>query len=370
MNKETNISPKSLLLKGIVIPAHPLALTNKRVLDEKHQRALTRYYLASGARGIAIGVHTTQFAIREKKYGLYKPLLELTMEEIKNFEKKQTKNIVKIAGVVGDTEQATKEARIARELGYDAVLLKLDSSITKNHEDSTRKSLDLAIQHCKEIASIIPLFGFYLQPTLGGMFLPFEFWRRFLEEIDNILAIKIATFNRYFSIDVVRALIETKRENDVALYTGNDDNIIQDLITPFSFNREGKEIRVFIRGGLLGQWAVWTKRAVELLEEIKRFREKSEQFPKEKLFYYLKLNVHLTDANGAIFDANNNYRGAIPGVLEVLRREGLVSSTLCLNSEEKLSPGQAEEIERVISSYPHLTDGNFVKENLSTWLAG
>ncbi len=370
MNKETNNSTRTILLGGIVIPAHPLALTGERKLDEKHQRALTRYYLESGARGIAIGVHTTQFSIRDKKYGLYKPLLELTMEEIRNHERKSAQSIVKIAGVVGSTDNAIKEAILAKELGYDAALLKLDNSIVANHRGNGEKTIELTIKHCKEVASVIPLFGFYLQPALGGMLLPFEFWKKFLEEIENVLAIKIATFNRYLSIDVVRALIETKRENEVALYTGNDDNIIQDLITPFTFKREGRAVRVFIRGGLLGQWAVWTKRAVQLLEEIKQFRENTIKPSGEKLFTYMRLNVELTDANGAIFDARNNYRGAIPGVLEVLKRAGLVSTNLCLNPEEKLSPGQSEEIERVISSYPHLTDNSFVKENLHRWLEG
>jgi len=345
---------RKVLASGIVIPAHPLILTEKRTIDEKHQRALTRYYLDAGAGGIAVGVHTTQFAIRE--HGIFSPLLQLTSEEIDLFQQRKNVKIVKIAGVIGTTAQALKEAEIAAELGYDAVLLKLDKS--------SGSSLDELITHCRTIAGIIPLFGFYLQPALGGIYLPFNFWQRFMTEIDNVAAVKIATFNRYFSIDVVRALIETEREEEISLYTGNDDNIIADLLTPFVFSRRNKIVTVHIKGGLLGQWAVWTKSAVEILNRIKTVIKQGNSIPKE----LLTLNAELTDADGAIFDAVNNFKGTIPGVLEVLRREGLAEGTWCLNPNDKLSPGQADEITRVIKAYPHLTDDSFIRDNLSKWI--
>ncbi len=368
MEKENLEEIRKILLDGIVIPAHPLTITEERKIDEKHQRALTRYYLHAGARGIAIGVHTTQFAIRE--HGLYRPVLEITNEEIKEFERETGTRIIKIAGVLGKTLKAVSEAKIAKELGYDAVLLKLDNSIIAEN-NRVMDITNTLIEHCKEIANIIPIFGFYLQPTLGGILLPFTFWKRFIEEIENVIAIKIATFNRYLSIDVVRALVESGREKEVALYTGNDDNIIQDLITPFSFKRDNNDITIYIRGGLLGQWAVWTRRAVEILESIKDIRnklEKGDLVETIQIQNFMKLNVELTDANGAIFDAHNNYRGTIPGVLEVLRREGLVQNNLCLNPKEVLSEGQLENIERVINAYPHLTDQDFVKKHLQEYL--
>ena len=351
---KTNNEVRNILLSGVVIPAHPLVLTEKRVMDEKHQRTLTRYYLNAGAGGIAIGVHTTQFAIRD--HGLFEPLLRLTSEEIDLFQKKNGIKIVKIAGVIGGTEQAVKEAETAANLGYDAVLLKLDKN--------SGNSLDELIRHCKTIADIIPLFGFYLQPALGGIYLPYNFWLRFMSEIDNVIAVKIATFNRYFSLDVVRALVDSRKEKEIALYTGNDDNIIADLLTPFTFHRANTKIIVHIKGGLLGQWAVWTKRAVEILNTIKTVIHNGTHIPSE----LLTLNAQLTDADGAIFDAENNFKGTIPGVLEVLRRQGLIPGIWCLNPDEKLSPGQADNISRVLEAYPNLRDDSFINSNISKWI--
>jgi len=345
---------RKILTSGVVIPAHPLVLTEKRVIDEKHQRALTRYYLDAGVGGIVIGVHTTQFAIRD--HGIFEPLLKLTSEEIDLFEKRTGRRIAKIAGAIGTTEQAVKEAETAVKLGYDAVLLKLDKH--------SGNSLSELITHCKTIAGIIPLFGFYLQPALGGIYLPFKFWQRFMTEIDNVVAVKIATFSRYFSLDVARAFVDSCRENEITLYTGNDDNIISDLLTPFVFPRDNTKITVYIKGGLLGQWAVWTKRAVEILQRIKTVIRHGTPIPLE----LLTLNAELTDADGAIFDAANNFKGTIPGVLEVLRRQGLAEGTWCLNPDEKLSPGQSDNITRVLKAYPHLTDDSFIRNNLSRWI--
>ena len=329
------------LRSGLVIPAHPLALNAKRQLDERRQRALTRYYLAAGAGGIAVGVHTTQFAIRNPKHQLLKPVLELAAEETRGCQ------IVKIAGVCGKHKQATAEAQLAASLGYDVALLSLaalkDESIAK------------LLEHSRCIASTIPVMGFYLQTAVGGRVLPYEFWRQFVE-IENVVAIKIAPFNRYQTIDVIRAVAQSGRASQIALYTGNDDNILHDLATPFDF--DGKRIRIV--GGLLGQWAVWTKTAVAQLRMVKAAPSKASDI--------LALGPRLTDANAAIFDSVNQLRGCIPGIHEVLRRQGLLAGRWCLDPQEDLSPGQLEEIERVGASYPDLQDDAFVKEHLDEWL--
>ena len=328
------------LRSGLVIPAHPLALNADRRLDERRQRALTRYYLAAGAGGIAVGVHTTQFAIRDPKYGLLKPVLELAAEETR------TARVVKIAGVCGKRKQASSEAQLARDLGYDLALLSL--------ADLKDESLQELLEHSRAIAAIIPVMGFYLQAGLGGRLLSYEFWRQFVE-IENVLAIKIAAFNRYQTMDVVRAVAESGRADQIALYTGNDDNILNDLLTPFDFC--GKRIRIV--GGLLGHWAIWTKQAVAQLKKVKAASNSVE---------ILALGAQVTDANAAIFDAAHQFRGCIPGILEVLRRQGLLAGRWCLDPQEELSPGQLEEIERVCRSYPHLQDDAFVKEHLDDWL--
>lgn len=335
------MSFRDQLRSGLVIPAHPLALNARRQLDERRQRALTRYYLAAGAGGIAVGVHTTQFAIRNPKHQLLKPVLELAAEETCGRE------IVKVAGVCGKRKQALAEAQLAASLGYDVALLSL--------ADLKDESIAELLEHSRCIASTIPVMGFYLQTAVGGRLLPYEFWRRFVE-IENVVAVKIAPFNRYQTIDVVRAVALSGRANEIALYTGNDDNILNDLSTPFDF--DGKRIRIV--GGLLGQWAVWTKTAVAQLKMVKAVPNGSSDI--------LALGAKITDANAAIFDSVNQFRGCIPGIHEVLRRQGLLAGRWCLDPQEDLSPGQLEEIERVWGSYPDLQDDAFVKEHLDEWL--
>jgi dihydrodipicolinate synthase/N-acetylneuraminate lyase len=325
---------------GQVIPAHPLALDADRKLDEKRQRGLTRYYIESGAGGVAVGVHTTQFAIRDSAVGLYRPVLELAMDEARAERESGPRPFAMVAGVVGHTAQARTEAEIAQAIGYDAALLGLGEW----REESEAEILD----HCRVIADVIPVFGFYLQPAVGGRVLSYRFWREFAE-IPNVWAIKIAPFNRYQTIDVVRAVVESGRD-DIGLYTGNDDNIVADLLTPFPVHVGGTTVLRWIDGGLLGQWAVWTPAAVSLLAAIKEARVTGEYAPS-----LLSYGAALTDANGAVFDAAHGYSGCIAGIHEVLRREGLPDGVWCLDPREDLSPGQADEITRVARSYPEVT---------------
>ncbi len=331
------------LRRGVVIPAHPLALTARRTLDERRQRALARYYLAAGAGGLAVGVHTTQFEIRDPKHGLFEPVLELAMDELRGRE------VVKIAGAIGPTPQAAREAEFAARCGYDAVLLGLGAL--------GKASTDELLAHVRTVAGTIPVIGFYLQPSVGGRILPYAFWRG-LAEIDNVVAVKIAPFNRYQTLDVVRAVADSGRD-DVALYTGNDDNIVADLLTPYRF--AGRTLRIV--GGLLGHWAVWTHQAVAMLDRIHALPAGAGLDHS-----WLTLNVEVTDANAAFFDAANSYRGCIAGLHEVLRRQGLLEGIWCLNGDETLSPGQAEEIDRVCRAYPHLADDEFVAAHRDQWL--
>lgn len=349
---ETPMNPeiRQQLQSGLVIPAHPLALTAERKLDERRQRALTRYYCDAGVGGIAVGVHTTQFAIRDPNVGLFVPVLRLAMATMREWETQQNRQVIKIAGVCGATPQAVREATFVREAGYDIGLLSLAAL--------REATIDELIAHCQQVAKIIPLFGFYLQPAVGGRLLGYEFWRRFLE-IENVVAIKVAPFNRYQTLDVVRALAESGREKEVALYTGNDDNIVADLLTEFRV--AGKRLR-FV-GGLLGHWAVWTKRAVELLADIKTAQANGTTFE------LLARAVEVTDANAAFFDAANHFAGCIAGLHEVLRRQGLMAGRWCLDPVEELSPGQLREIERVYRSYPHWHDDEFVQAHLERWLS-
>ena len=349
------VSTRELLRSGVVIPAHPLALSARRTLDEDRQRALTRYYVAAGAGGIAVGVHTTQFAIRDSQYGLYRPVLELAAETA-NAAVAATpgRPFVKVAGICGHTHQALSEAQIAVALGYDVGLLSLG--------DWQREDESELLLHCREVAEAIPLFGFYLQPAVGGRVLSHAFWREFAE-MPNVWAIKIAPFNRYQTLDVVRAVAEAGRD-DIALYTGNDDNIILDLLTPFPVVVRGERTHRWIDGGLLGQWACWTRTAVQLLERAKAARALGSLSGA-----WLEEASALTDANGAIFDVAHAFRGCIPGIHDVLRRQGLLRGTWCLDPHEQLSDGQVEEIDRVHRLYPELNDDEFVRENLARWLS-
>jgi dihydrodipicolinate synthase/N-acetylneuraminate lyase len=342
-------SLRAHLQAGQVIPAHPLALTAERRLDERRQRALTRYYIAAGAGGMAVGVHTTQFAIRE--HGLLEPVLRLAADTATAELHARPRAFVRIAGALGRAPQALAETTLAARLGYDAVLLSLGA-----WQDQPE---DAILAHCRAVSEVLPLFGFYLQPAVGGRVLGYRFWRRFAE-LPNAVAIKIAPFDRYRTLDVVRAVADAGRA-DLALYTGNDDSIMHDLLARFRFG--GRDLRIV--GGLLGQWAVWTRRAVELLHSVRRHPDDAPMDPA-----WLRLGTALTDANAALFDPGNGFAGCIAGIHEVLRRQGLLAGTWCLDPAERLSPGQKEEIDRVLAAHPDLTDDAFVAEHLSGWLAG
>lgn len=367
MNFQSPISPmqqtipqldsrvRNVLQRGTVIPAQPLALDANRKLDERRQRALTRYYIAAGAGGLAVGVHTTQFEIRDPKVGLFEPVLQLASEEMDRADAQRDEPMVRIAGAIGKTEQAVREAETAREHGYHAVLLGLKAL--------SGASVDELVAHCQQVAKVLPVVGFYLQEAVGGQVLPYAFWRRFAE-IENVVAIKMAPFHRYRTLDVVRAIAESGRD-DIALYTGNDDNIVADLITPHRFNVDGKPVERRIVGGLLGHWAVWTRSAVEILAQCHRAAQ-ADTVPTE----LLRQNVEATDMNAAVFDVANGFQGVIAGVHEVLRRQGLLEGIWCLNPEETLGPGQSEELDRVIRAYPHLIDDDFIAQHRDAWLSG
>ncbi len=345
------------LNKGVVIPAHPLALTAQGKFDERHQRALTRYYCDAGAGGIAVAVHTTQFAIRDPKHGLFKPVIELASETATEWESRNRRKVIRVGGVCGPTAQAVREATVLRDAGYHLALVSLAALKVE--------TLDRLIAHCRAVAEIMPLMGFYLQPAVGGRVLPIEFWRRFAA-IENVAAIKVAPFNRYQTLDVVRAVVEAEREDEVVLYTGNDDHIVLDLACDYSIKRGRRCIQVQFRGGLLGHWACWTKMAVKLLREQLAYRRAQVYLNPPALAEYAN---EITDMNAALFDAANGFRGCIAGIHEVLYRQGLLASTRCLDPNEVLSPGQKEEIDRVCAAYPHLTDDSFVRKNLDRWLA-
>jgi dihydrodipicolinate synthase/N-acetylneuraminate lyase len=348
----SDVTPlRAHLQAGQVIPAHPLALTARRTLDERRQRALTRYYVDAGAGGIAVGVHTTQFAIRHPHHGLFRPVLELAAETAREARATNPGPFALIAGAVGDTRQAVGEAEIAAALGYDVVLLSLGAMAQATDAE--------LIRHCRAVADVLPLFGFYLQPAVGGRVLSYAFWREFAE-IRGAWAIKIAPFSRYRTLDVVRAVADSGRD-DLVLYTGNDDSIVPDLLTPFPVAPGGRRAVRHIMGGLLGQWAVWTRTAVRLLERVRAARGGAIDAS------WLEESAALTDANGAIFDAAHDFAGCIPGIHEVLRRQGLLEGAWCLDPTETLSAGQAAELDRVSRQYPQLTDDQFVRENLDRW---
>jgi dihydrodipicolinate synthase/N-acetylneuraminate lyase len=345
------LNAREQLQSGVVIPAHPLALNSERKLDERRQQGLTRYYIDAGAGGLAVGVHTTQFAIREHR--LYRPVLALAAETARESLASNPRPFVMIAGLVRPPAQAIAEAEIALSLGYDAGLLSLGALASASDEK--------LIAHCREVSGLMPLVGFYLQPAVGGRVLSYNFWRAFAD-IENVWAVKIAPFNRYWTHDVVRAIADSGRD-DIALYTGNDDNIVGDLLTPFPVGVRGEPRIRWFDGGLLGQWAVWTRCAVELLARCKAARTNGTIETD-----LLRQGAALTDANGAIFDAANGFAGCIPGIHEILRRQGLLEGTTCLNPDERLSPGQSAEIDRVCQAYPFLADDAFIAGNLDTWL--
>jgi len=343
-----------LLQEGTVIPAHPLALTKDLKLDEQSQRRLTQYYMASGAGGVAVGVHTTQFEIRKPGIDLLEPVLRIASEEIKNAS--PDRPFIKVAGIVGPKEQAINEAKLAVRYGYDIGLLSAGGL-----KDASEREL---VERAHAVAEIIPLFGFYLQPAVGGRLLSYDFWREF-SEIPNVYAIKVAAFNRYQTLDVVRAVSESSRRDEIALYTGNDDNIVADLLTSYRFVVNGKNVEKSFVGGLLGHWAVWTHSAVKLLNRIKSAKNNPEHIRE-----LLSEGVKITDMNAVIFDAKNSFHGCIPGIHEVLRRQGLLQGTWCLNPDEKLSPGQLEEIDRVCRNYPEHTDDSFVRNFVQSHARG
>ena len=337
----------ALLRRGTVIPAHLLALDANRRLDARRQRALSRYYLDAGAGGLAVGVHATQFAIRDA--GLYEPVLKLAAEEARAWARRP---IVLVAGLSGRTAQAKSEAGVALAHGYHAGMLSLAAM--------KGASEDELVAHCAAVAAQIPLVGFYLQPAVGGIALSAAFWRRFCE-IENVVAVKVAPFNRYRTLDVAKGLVAARAEDRVTLYTGNDDHIVLDLLVPLAVQRGGQEVRVRIKGGLLGHWSVWTKSAVDLLEKIRNLKAIDSKI--------LALDSKVTDANSAFFDVAHDFAGCIAGCHEVLRRQGLFEGTWCLDPKEGLSPGQAAEIDRVHAAYPEMNDDAFVREHLQKWLS-
>lgn len=337
---------KERLQEGLVLPAHPLALTEDRQLDEQRQRLLTNYYIQSGAGGIAVAVHSTQFEIREPQYNLLEPVLRIAAEEID--KAKLGNKFLKIAGICGPTEQAVKEAELASSLGYDIGLLSMGGL-----QNWTEEAI---LARVRAVAAVMPVFGFYLQPSVGGRIFSYSFWQSFVE-IDNVEAIKCASFNRYQTLDVMRAVANSSRRDQIAMYTGNDDNILADLLTNYNFTVDGTPVTVTFKGGLLGHWAVWTAKAVALMDEIKAYRKNPAV---ETLNSLLAKGVHVTDSNAAFFDPANHFHGCIPGIHEVLRKQGLLKGIWCLNPKEVLSPGQQAEIDRVHADYPELNDDDFV----------
>ena len=344
------------LREGHVVPAHPLALTAARKLDERRQRALTRYYCASGAGGVAVGVHTTQFEIHDPARGLLRPVIELASETADEYVAASGRPVLKIAGICGATAQAVGEAELLAGAGYDAGLVSLSAFESA--------SVDELVAHCRAVAGVFPIMGFYLQPAAGGRLLPLEFWRR-LAGIESLVAIKIAPFNRYQTFDVLRGVAESRRAGEIALYTGNDDAIVSDLLTTYQVNVDGEPVRLRIVGGLLGHWAFWTSRAVDLLRECHALAAGGGDVPAEMM----TRAVQITDSNAAAFDAANGFAGCIAGIHEILMRQGLLAGRWTLNPDEDLSPGQCAEIDRVYAAYPHLSDDAFVAEHLDEWLA-
>lgn len=350
-------SIRDLIRRGTVIPAMPLALNSRRQFDERRQRGLLRYYVDAGVGGIAVGMHFTQFEIHVPGIDLFEPVLRVCAEEIDRYAAKVGRPIVKIAGFDGRTESALRQARLARDLGYHCGIASMAAFRGAMEQEMVR--------HLRELAKVMPMFGFYLLTGVGGIRLPYSFWREVVE-IENLVGIKIAPFDRYGTVDVARAVADAGRDGAIALYTGNDDSILYDLITPYRFGPPAVARTVRVRGGLLGQWACWTQRAVELHARLARVVDGAEVITPE----LLTLSAQITDANAALFDPMHDFAGSIPGVNEILRRQGLLEGNWTLKRDEVLSPHQAAEIDRVCAAYPHLTDDDFVRRNLDRWLNG
>jgi len=297
-----------------VIPAHPLALTAARKLDERRQRALTRYYLDAGAGGIAVGVHTTQFAIRRPNIALYRPVLELAAETAAEWEGRRDRRVVRVAGVIGPTRQAVAEAETAARLGYDLGLLGLGA---------LAKATDAElIAHARAVGRVIPLMGFYLQPAVGGRRLSYRFWRRFVE-LPSVVAIKIAPFNRYATLDVIRAVTDAGRAGEIALYTGNDDSIVVDLLTPYPGGAR-------MVGGLLGHWAFWTRKAARLLERVSPRAQRSDLWRPEAVKQAVpagRLEIGLPTAARRVGGVPGGGIGAAALPVEVSHRSAAVRRT-------------------------------------------
>lgn len=342
---------KEQLMNGTVIPAIPLVLHADRTLDEAGQRRLIRYYLAAGAGGLAVAVHTTQFAIRDSGIDLFQPVLAIAANEISRFEEKTGRTVIRIAGVCGPRQQAEREAETAVSLGYDAVLLS-PGGLSGHSEEQL-------LDRTEAIARIAPVIGFYLQPAVGGRVFSFAYWQA-LCEIEGVVAIKVAPFERYLTLDVMRAVALSSRSDKIALYTGNDDHILLDLLSEYTFTQDGRQFRARFAGGLLGHWAVWTHTVVQLFEQLKRERNQA-----SVATHWLTLANQMTDCNSAVFDTANHYKGCIAGIHEILRRQGLMEGIWTLDEEETLSPGQVEELDRVQRQYPHLLDDAFVKRFLA-----
>lgn len=342
---------KELLFSGAAIPAHPLALNEDKTLDELSQRALSHYYIDAGVDGIAVGVHTTQFEIRDPQFNLYETILTMAMEEIN--KRDLDRPFIKIAGISGPKEQAVEEAKLAASLGYDLGLLAMGGL-----QDLTEEEI---LDRAKAVAKEIPLFGFYLQPSAGGRIFSYDFWHQFME-IEGVCAVKTAPFNRYQTLDVLRAVAHSSQRDDIAVYTGNDDNIVADLLTTYEFEVAGEVYRKQVVGGLLGHWAAWTKSSVDLFHRIKAAREANENYAE-----LLTEGVKVTDMNAAFFDVKNNFKGSIAGINEMLSRSGLLKGNTCLMDHECLSPGQLEELNRIEKEYADYADYEFIKENIEKW---
>jgi hypothetical protein len=338
------------LRDGVVIPAHPLALDDEGAVDLRAQRALTRYYLAAGVHGVAVGVHTTQFELHEDR-GLLTEVWRLAATTADESGRAP----VLVAGLTGDTADAVVEGQIAVEAGYEVALL-----CPWGMADVTEAAM---VERARAVGEVLPTIGFYLQESVGGRRLGRDYWRR-LFDLESVVAVKTAPFDRYRTNDVVQALLEHDRWDEVAVLTGNDDNIVHDLITPYRRQVCGQEREVRATGGLLGQWAVGARAAVDVVARVAQAMA-SGAVPTS----ILRSAAEFVDVNAAVFDVDHDFAGCVAGVNEVLRQQGLVPTVRCLGKRDILSPGQAEQIAQVRERYPNVLDEEFVATHRDDWLA-